>query len=314
MSLSTDQLLEWTKIITEKPETIITLGDDANYPLIKLAVEKNAPDYALRGVDQNILEQVYYDIYLPKAKQLMSKWYHEKPIWGLITVEEPSGNKAIIDSREIKEQEDLEMILSGKAIYDMRWSDLPERFKWYEFDKNRLGDYTREYFINNLLANHYKLSELNMTYKSDFVLVADAINNMFDMQVVNNLLSDFREDNPQGFKALVHVFEAWSATNDPLKCVLTDNAHYVGLDIDTSIWQRGWDEYLNYDNLAAVKLQRHRELVEKAVKKQDEEAETTTLGEEIKRTLDGPMDKIDVFTIGVFVGVGIMLLAYHFLG
>ena len=102
--LDQNQLIKCTGLITEHPEAIVSLGRDATYPLIRLAVEHGAPQYALDSVKQGLLENVYHDIDIENANHILYKTDHySEPVHGIISLDKDreDGESVKFDSNKI---------------------------------------------------------------------------------------------------------------------------------------------------------------------------------------------------------------------
>lgn len=251
--LDQNQLIKWTGLITEHPEAIVSLGRDATYPLIRLAVEHEAPQYALGSVKQELLENVYHDIDIENANHILYKTdRYSEPVHGIISLDkDKEGGKSVkFDSNEIT------IGLSFGCIeydqYDVTPRDLPSA---YSKGSIRYSTYDVQDLRNILLHGRIKLTDINLHETEQYVYVADVLNELSKLghyELVERLLEDLYEHDMTAYIKLSDVFYGWAATDYFIQKELQrKRPEYTPYS-----WANGYDIKLNREDLIRVKKEK----------------------------------------------------------
>lgn len=249
--LDQNQLIKWTGLITEHPEAIVSLGRDATYPLIRLAIEHEAPQYALDSVKQELLENVYHDIDIENANHILYKTDHySEPVHGIIFLDKDKedGESVKFDSNKIFNSSSF----MEYDKYDVILRDLPSaysngRHRYENYDVYSLGDI--------LLHGRIKLTDIDLPETEQYVYVADVLNKLSKLgyyELVERLLEDLYEHDMTAYIKLSDVFYGWAATDYFIQKELQrKRPEYTSYS-----WTNGYDIKLNREDLIRVKKEK----------------------------------------------------------
>lgn len=249
--LDQNQLIKWTGLITEHPEAIVSLGNDATYPLIRLAVEHEAPQYALDSVKQELLENVYHDIDIENANHILYKTDHySEPVHGIIFLDKDKegGESVKFDSNKIFNSSSF----MEYDKYDVTLRDLPST---YSNGRHRYENYDVYDLRNILLHGRIKLTDIDLPETEQYVYVADVLNELSKLgyyELVERLLEDLYEHDMTAYIKLSDVFYSWAATDYFIQKELQrKRPEYTPYS-----WTNGYDIKLNREDLIRVKKEK----------------------------------------------------------
>lgn len=249
--LDQNQLIKWTGLITEHPEAIVSLGNDATYPLIRLAVEHEAPQYALDSVKQELLENVYHDIDIENANHILYKTDHySEPVHGIIFLDKDKedGESVKFDSNKIFKSSGF----MEYDKYDVTLRDLPST---YSNGRHRYENYDVYDLRNILLHGRIKLTDIDLYETEQYVYVADVLNELSKLghyELVERLLEDLYEHDMTAYIKLSDVFYGWAATDYFIQKELQrKRPEYTPYS-----WTNGYDIKLNREDLIRVKKEK----------------------------------------------------------
>lgn len=249
--LDQNQLIKWTGLITEHPEAIVSLGNDATYPLIRLAVEHEAPQYALDSVKQELLENVYHDIDIENANHILYNTDHySEPVHGIIFLDKDKedGESVKFDSNKIFKSSGF----MEYDKYDVTLRDLPST---YSNGRHRYENYDVYDLRNILLHGRIKLTDINLHETEQYVYVADVLNELSKLghyELVERLLEDLYEHDMTAYIKLSDVFYGWAATDYFIQKELQrKRPEYTPYS-----WANGYDIKLNREDLIRVKKEK----------------------------------------------------------
>ena len=253
--LDQNQIIKWTRLITEHPEAIVSLGNDATYPLIRLAVEHEAPQYALESVKQELLENVYHDIDIENANHILYKTDHySEPVHGIIFLDKDKegGESVKFDSNKIMIGFSFSRMDYDK--YDVTLRDLPSA---YSNGRHRYENYDVYDLRNILLHGRIKLTDINLHETEQYVYVADVLNELSKLgyyELVERLLEDLYEHDMTAYIKLSDVFYGWAATDYFIQKELQrKRPEYTPAPY---AWTNGYDIKLNREDLIKVKKEK----------------------------------------------------------
>ena len=251
--LDQNQIIKWTGLIAEHPEAIVSLGRDATYPLIRLAVEHEAPQYALDSVKQGLLENVYHDIDVENANDILYKTDHySEPVHGIIFLDKDKegGESVKFDSNEITIGLSFSRMDYDK--YDVTLRDLPSA---YSNGRHRYENYDVYDLRNILLHGRIKLTDIDLPETEQYVYVADVLNELSKLgyyELVERLLEDLYEHDMTAYIKLSDVFYGWAATDYFIQKELQrKRPEYTPYS-----WTNGYDIKLNREDLIRVKKEK----------------------------------------------------------
>ena len=251
--LDQNQLIKWTGLITEHPEAIVSLGNDATYPLIRLAVEHEAPQYALDSVKQELLENVYHDIDIENANHILYKTDHySEPVHGIISLDKDreDGESVKFDSNRIFNSSSF----MEYDKYDVTLRDLPSA---YSNGRHRYENYDVYDLRNILLHGRIKLTDIDLPETEQYVYVADVLNELSKLgyyELVERLLEDLYEHDMTAYIKLSDVFYGWAATDYFIQKELQrKRPEYAPAPY---AWTNGYDIKLNREDLIRVKKEK----------------------------------------------------------
>lgn len=249
--LDQNQLIKWTGLITEHPEAIVSLGRDATYPLIRLAIEHEAPQYALDSVKQELLENVYHDIDIENANHILYKTNHySEPVHGIIFLDKDKegGESVKFDSNKIFNSSSF----MEYDKYDVTLRDLPST---YSNGRHRYENYDVYDLRNILLHGRIKLTDIDLYETEQYVYVADVLNELSKLghyELVERLLEDLYEHDMTAYIKLSDVFYGWAATDYFIqKGLQRKRPEYTPYS-----WANGYDIKLNREDLIRVKKEK----------------------------------------------------------
>ena len=249
--LDQNQLIKWTGLITEHPEAIVSLGNDATYPLIRLAVEHEAPQYALDSVNQELLENVYHDIDIENANYILYKTDHySEPVHGIIFLDKDKegGESVKFDSNKIFNSSSF----MEYDKYDVILRDLPSA---YSNGRHRCDIYDVHDLTDILLHDRINLTDINLHETEQYVYVADVLNELSKLgyyELVERLLEDLYEHDRTAYIKLSDVFYSWAATDYFIQKELQRKR----LEYTPYSWTNGYDIKLNREDLIRVKKEK----------------------------------------------------------
>ena len=299
--LNQEQLLKWTKLITEKPETIISIGDVAPYSLVRLAVEHKAPAYALSAVNKETLDKVCHDINLDQANRILRETSnHPTFSHGLVSIDTEYGDRVIFGSNEIPTKT-MSFILSENDElsdkYDVTLADLPRS---YSAKYNRFSSYEPIHLGTILLQERITLSELALD-EDKVYYIAEMLNLLADKgkkALAIDLLQDLYDNNNEFYVRLMLAFEGWAATHVAIQSFLKEHTP----EVSQTVWQRGYDVYLNREDLLSVKsAKKHRKEA-----KEDEEREKKRL----QMSKDDNDESFKMVAIAFIIAIIASMIAY----
>ena len=309
--LNQNQIIKWTGLITEHPEAIVSLGNDATYPLIRLAVEHEAPQYALDLVKQELLENVYHDIDIENANHILYKTdRYSEPVHGIISLDKDreDGESVKFDSNRIFNSSSF----MEYDKYDVTLRDLPST---YSNGRHRYENYDVYDLRNILLHGRIKLTDIDLPETEQYVYVADVLNELSKLgyyELVERLLEDLYEHDMTAYIKLSDVFYGWAATDYFIQKELQRKRP----EYTPYYWTNGYDIKLNREDLIRVK----KEKADKEVMNvnplfsdevlSDKDNKKVKSGEELLS--DSTVQVIVGIIIGVLIIGGIMLLSYLF--
>ena len=309
--LNQNQIIKWTGLITEHPEAIVSLGNDATYPLIRLAVEHEAPQYALDLVKQELLENVYHDIDIENANHILYKTdRYSEPVHGIISLDKDreDGESVKFDSNRIFNSSSF----MEYDKYDVVLRDLPST---YSNGRHRYENYDVYDLRNILLHGRIKLTDIDLPETEQYVYVADVLNELSKLgyyELVERLLEDLYEHDMTAYIKLSDVFYGWAATDYFIQKELQRKRP----EYTPYYWTNGYDIKLNREDLIRVK----KEKADKEVMNvnplfsdevlSDKDNKKVKSGEELLS--DSTVQVIVGIIIGVLIIGGIMLLSYLF--
>lgn len=251
--LNQNQIIKWTGLITEHPEAIVSLGNDATYPLIRLAVEHEAPQYALDSVKQELLENVYHDIDIENANHILYKTDHySEPVHGIISLDKDreDGESVKFDSNRIFNSSSF----MEYDKYDVTLRDLPSA---YSRGRIKYEDYDVRALRNILLQGRINLTDINLHETEQYVYVADVLNELSKLgyyELVERLLEDLYEHDMTAYIKLSDVFYGWAATDYFIQKELQrKRPEYAPAPY---AWTNGYDIKLNREDLIRVKKEK----------------------------------------------------------
>lgn len=296
--LDQNQLIKWTELVAEHPEAIVSLGRDATYPLIRLAVEHEAPQYALASVKQELLENVYHDIDIENANHILYKTDHySEPVHGIIFLDKDKedGESVKFDSNEITIEFSFRYMEYDK--YDVTFRDLPNA---YSNGRSRYDTYDVHDLTYILLHERINLTDINLNETEQYVYVADVLNKIAEFcnyRLVERLLEDLYEHDMTAYIKLADVFYNWAATD----CFIQKELQRKRPEYAPTpyAWTNGYDVKLNRENLTRVKKE-----------KADKEDKEVMSAEELLS--DSNIQVAVGIIIGVLIIGGIMLPSYLF--
>lgn len=249
--LNQNQIIKWTGLITEHPEAIVSLGNDATYPLIRLAVEHEAPQYALDSVKQELLENVYHDIDIENANHILYKTdRYSEPVHGIISLDKDreDGESVKFDSNRIFNSSSF----MEYDKYDVTLRDLPST---YSNGRHRYENYDVYDLRNILLHGRIKLTDIDLPETEQYVYVADVLNELSKLgyyELVERLLEDLYEHDMTAYIKLSDVFYGWAATDYFIQKELQrKRPEYTPYS-----WTNGYDIKLNREDLIRVKKEK----------------------------------------------------------
>ena len=251
--LDQNQLIKCTGLITEHPEAIVSLGRDATYPLIRLAVEHGAPQYALDSVKQGLLENVYHDIDIENANRILYKTDHySEPVHGIISLDKDreDGESVKFDSNKIFNSSSFMQY----DKYDVTLRDLPSA---YSNGRIRYDTYDVHDLADILLHDRIKLTDIYLPETEQYVYVADVLNELSKLgyyELVERLLEDLYEHDMTAYIKLSDVFYGWAATDYFIQKELQrKRPEYAPAPY---AWTNGYDIKLNREDLIRVKKEK----------------------------------------------------------
>lgn len=249
--LDQNQLIKWTGLITEHPESIVSLGRDATYPLIRLAIEHEAPQYSLDSVKQELLENVYHDIDIEKANHILNNTDHySEPVHGIIFLDKDreDGESVKFDSNKIFNSSSF----MEYDKYDVTLRDLPST---YSNGRHRYENYDVYDLRNILLHGRIKLTDIDLPETEQYVYVADVLNELSKLgyyELVERLLEDLYEHDMTAYIKLSDVFYSWATTDYFIQKELQrKRPEYTPYS-----WTNGYDIKLNREDLIRVKKEK----------------------------------------------------------
>lgn len=313
--LDQNQLIKWTGLITEHPESIVSLGRDATYPLIRLAIEHEAPQYSLDSVKQELLENVYHDIDIENANHILYKTNHySEPVHGIIFLDKDKegGESVKFDSNEIT------IGLSFSCIeydqYDVTPRDLPSA---YSKGIIPYSAYDVQDLRNILLHGRIKLTDIDLHETEQYVYVADVLNELSKLgcyELVERLLEDLYEHDMTAYIKLSDVFYNWAATDYFIQKELQrKRPEYAPAPY---AWANGYDIKLKREDLIRVKKEKADKEVMDAKPLSSDEVLSDKDKKKVKSAEELLSDSNIQVAVGIIIGVliigGIMLLSYLF--
>lgn len=308
-----NQLIKWTGLITEHPEAIVSLGNDATYPLIRLAIEHEAPQYALDSVKQELLENVYHDIDIENANHILYKTdRYSEPVHGIIFLDKDreDGESVKFDSNKIFKSSGF----MEYDKYDVTLRDLPST---YSNGRHRYENYDVYDLRNILLHGRIKLTDINLHETEQYVYVADVLNDLSKLghyELVERLLEDLYEHDMTAYIKLSDVFYGWAATDYFIQKELQrKRPEYTPAPY---AWTNGYDIKLNREDLIRVKKEKADKEVIDVKPLLSDEVSSDKCKKKVKSgegiLSDSTVQVVVGIIIGVLIIVGIMLLSYLF--
>ena len=311
--LDQNQIIKWTRLITEHPEAIVSLGNDATYPLIRLAVEHEAPQYALESVKQELLENVYHDIDIENANHILYKTDHySEPVHGIIFLDKDKegGESVKFDSNKITIGFSFGRMEYNK--YDVTLRDLPSA---YSEGSSRYSTYDVHDLADILLQDRINLTDINLHETEQYVYVADVLNELSKLgyyELVERLLEDLYEHDMTAYIKLSDVFYSWATTDYFIQKELQrKRPEYTPYS-----WTNGYDIKLNREDLIRVKKEKADKEVMDAKPLFSDEVLSDKDNKKVKSGEELLSDSTVQVVVGIIIGVliigGIMLLSYLF--
>ena len=311
--LDQNQIIKWTRLITEHPEAIVSLGNDATYPLIRLAVEHEAPQYALESVKQELLENVYHDIDIENANHILYKTDHySEPVHGIIFLDKDKegGESVKFDSNKITIGFSFGRMEYNK--YDVTLRDLPSA---YSEGSSRYSTYDVHDLADILLQDRINLTDINLHETEQYVYVADVLNELSKLgyyELVERLLEDLYEHDMTAYIKLSDVFYSWATTDYFIQKELQrKRPEYTPYS-----WTNGYDIKLNREDLIRVKKEKADKEVMDVNPLFSDEVLSDKDNKKVKSGEELLSDSTVQVVVGIIIGVliigGIMLLSYLF--